>query len=194
MASVMCFSLCSCSAGSDTAEESSGENKALEVDENLLTVEYTIPASFFENTSLEDEVKEMEESGDYIDVIVNDDGSVTAVQTKAQRDQALKDYREEVNETIEKYLNGDEKIASFVNIEYSESMDTFYIYVDPSAYSEWDSLYALAFEMYGYFYQIMNGEAVDDIDVIVNFINNETGETVDSASLQSLLESAQQEE
>lgn len=196
LAALMCTNLCACSNGSDSVAEassvsSSEETKTLEVDENLLTVEYTIPASFYEDTTAEEAAQEMIDTGNYIDVTINEDGSITAKQTKAKRDEGLVKYRQQIDEQIEEYLNGEDAVASFISIDYSNDMDEFSIYVDPNTYSEWDTLYALTFEMSGYFYQLMNGVSVDDMDVIVNFINNDTGEILNTASLRSLLDNAQ---
>lgn len=190
---LLCTGLYACS--SDTASfasnGSSEANDSLQVDENLLTVEYTIPASFYKDSdqTAEEAVQEMIDSGNYIDVVINDDGSITAKQTKAKHEAALLEYKQDVDETINSYLNGENKVESFVNIEYSDDMDEFNVYVDPTNYSEWDGIYALAFEMSGYFYQLMNAVPEDQMDVIVNFINNDTGEIMDSASLRDMLES-----
>ena len=69
--------------GSSQTENTSGNNNsdAMEVDENLLTVDITLPASFFENQS-EEEIKEQALENGCTECVINDDGSVVYTMTK----------------------------------------------------------------------------------------------------------------
>ena len=63
------------------AEETTEENESVEVDENLLTMEITMPAEYMEDTTQEDLDEAVKEYG-FISATLNDDGSSTYVMTK----------------------------------------------------------------------------------------------------------------
>lgn len=165
--------------------ESLEANNSIEVDENLLTVDVTLPASFFEESTDEEIIAEAKGKG-YLATKINDNGSVTYTMTKAKRNEILKDMKSSIDETIEGLLNGDNQVESFLEIKYNESLTTVDIYIDPALYSDWDSFNAMLFYMMGSFYQTFGGVPSDEIDVEVNFINNDTMEVINSGSLKEM--------
>jgi hypothetical protein len=190
---VLLVSLCACSnnrdtefTNSDTTERKETSNE-ISVDENLLTVDITVPASFFEDMT-EEEIESNSKEQGFTKVVINDDGSVTYTMTKAKRQEILNDYKNELNNTIDSYINGENKVASFKSIRYNNDISKIDIRVDSSLYSAWDSMHTLVFYMYGAYYQIFNGVNKDDIEVIVNFIDDSTNEILDSGSFRKWLE------
>ena len=185
----MLLSLVACGGTTDTENKgnstqndgNSENNGSIQVDEGLFTVDITMPASFFDGQT-EDEIKAAAEENGYNSCTVNADGSVTYTMTKAKHQEMLDEFKVSMGETIDGLLNGEDKVASFISIDYADDFSKFDIYVDADAYSMWDSLYALTFYMTGAYYQSFAGVAADEIDVIVNFIDNETKEVLNTAS------------
>ncbi|MBQ9976259.1 MAG: hypothetical protein IJP16_07085 [Clostridia bacterium] len=170
-------------------KEKEGSGESINVDEGLLFVDVTIPAAFFEDMT-EAEIKEEAKEEGYKNCVINEDGSVTYTMTKLQHKEALREYKEEIDENIDDMLNGEDQASSFVSIDYNDTMTKFDIYVDSSLYSDWDSLYALTFYFSGMLYQAIDGVAEEDIDVEVSFIDNETKEVLDSGSYKEFMSDA----
>lgn len=208
LALVMVLSLCSCGgseAPADTgnAEQSTetpkqdaskevedAENSTIEVDEGLLTVEVTLPATFFEEES-EDDIKAAAKENGFSYCTVHEDGSVTYKMSKAKHKEMMNEMKASLDETIEELINGEEAVASFQKIEYADDFSRFDVYVDPETYTDWDSLYVLVFYMSGAYYQAFDGKDMNDVDVVVNFINNVTNETVNSGSFRDWADNAE---
>ena len=172
------------------AEESTAkESEGLSVDENLLTVEVTMPAAFFEDETPEEIQASAKEAG-FLSCTVNSDGSVTYKMTKGKRTEMLQNYKKEIDSTIQEYTSGGENAPqSFKSIAYNDKVTQFDVRVDRTAYenSWFDSLYAMGLYMLGGYYQILDGVPNDQVDVIVNFIDDATGEVIESGSYQEAL-------
>ena len=167
---------------SNTETEENTENSAsIQVDEGFLNVDVTLAATFFEGMT-EEEIKKSAEENGYSNCTVNEDGSVTYTMSKTKHQEMLDDFKASMDETVTELLDGEEKVASFVSIEYNDDFSQVDIYVDATAYTTWDSLHALTFYMTGVYYQSFAGMATDEIDVIVNFIDNATKEVMETAS------------
>ncbi|MBR1696245.1 MAG: hypothetical protein IJ709_12790 [Selenomonas sp.] len=172
------------------AEESTAkESEGISVDENLLTVEVTMPAAFFEDETPEEIQASAKEAG-FLSCTVNSDGSVTYKMTKGKRTEMLQNYKKEIDSTIQEYTSGGENAPqSFKSIAYNDKVTQFDVRVDRTAYenSWFDSLYAMGLYMLGGYYQILDGVPNDQVDVIVNFIDDATGEVIESGSYQEAL-------
>lgn len=174
-------------ASTSTQEPNSEDSQGISVDENLLTVEVTIPASFFEEETPE-EIKAGAADSGMISCDINDDGSVTYKMTKAKHRELMASMKEQIDSSINDMLQGEEAVASFKSVKYNDDMSSFKIYVDPTLYSDWDSMYVLAFYMLGGYYQAFDGVPSEDIDVIVEFIDQTTDEVLDTGSYRSFME------
>lgn len=168
-----------------SAESTEPDGGAIEVDENLLTVDVTLPASYFEDTTEEDVRAGAEENG-FKNVVFNADGSVTYTMTKAQHREVLESYKATVDTSLDDMLNGEEAIESFQKISYNEDMSEFTVQVDPTKYSEWDTLSVIVFYFSGMYYQAFNGVSPEDNHVVVNFVDMNTGEVLDTADSANL--------
>lgn len=171
------------------SDNSSEDEGAISVDENLLTVEVTVPAWFFEDETKEQIEAAAKESG-FSGCTVHDDGSVTYKMSKLKRRQILKEYKKDIDETIQEYTSGGENAPqSFKSISYNSNVTQFDVRVDRAAYEDswFDSMYALGLYILGGYYQIFDGVPNDQIDVVVNFIDDSTGETIESGSLQKAM-------
>lgn len=168
------------------ADESEG---SLSVDENLLTVEVTMPASFFDGETPEEIQADAKEAG-FLSCTVNSDGSVTYKMTKGKRVEILREYKKTIDSIIQEYVSGGENAPqSFKNITYNDKVTQFDVRVDRATYenSWFDSMYALGLYIAGGYYQILDGVPNDQVDVKVNFIDDATGEFIESGSYQDMI-------
>ena len=81
LATTLALSLVACGGKDDSKKESETNNDKIEVDENLLTVELTIPADFVGETTQEELNQTAKEEG-LKSITLNEDGSATYVMTK----------------------------------------------------------------------------------------------------------------
>lgn len=170
------------SSGKTAVEESKSEDSsAIKVDERLLDVQVTLAASFFEDETEEEIIAGAKENG-YKDCVINEDGSVTYTMSKKKHAEVLDELKTNFDELIAGCLEGDDEVASFVDIQHNDDYSKIDIYVDREQYTIWDKLYAMTFYLAGAYYQAFSGAPSDDIDVIVDFIDNETKEVIDTAS------------
>ena len=179
--------------GNASAEKETGNSAGVQVDEGLLNVDVTLAASFFEDQA-EEEIKAAAKENGYSDCKINDDGSVTYTMSKKKHAEMLDEMKTSFDEMIAGYLEGEEKIASFVDIHYNDDFSKVDIYVDAEQYTMWDSLYALNFYITGAYYQAFAGVANGDIDVVVNFIDNATKDVLDTASYKDFISNTSSEE
>lgn len=156
----------------------SEESKGIEVDKNLLTVDITVPASFYEGQTDEEILAAVADKG-YSKTVINEDGSVTFSMTKAQHTANLKEMLGVIDESIDEMLNNGE-VKSFKSITYNNNLTEFEVLVDPELYTNWDNLYAWGLQMLGGFYQSFSGVNSDDIGVVVKFIDENTKEVVET--------------
>lgn len=177
--------------------EADGGIGDIEVDENLIDVEITLSADYFEGETEEDIKAEAQEQG-FKDCKVNEDGSVTYTMSKAKHKEMLAQMKSEMGEMLDDMVNGEGKVPAFVSVEYNDNFSVIDIFVDPAVYTPMDTMYALVLFLVGAYYQAFEGAAEEDVDVVISFIDNTDGETVlDSSSYKTFmanLEAAEQEE
>ena len=182
------LSMSACSLGGKITTDSTEESESkIEVDKGLLNVTVTIPASMY-NTFLEDgekpdydEIKAEAEADGYKSCTVNADGSVTYVIPKSVYNQKLEELRTETAESFDKMAT-DDSYESFTKVEYNKDFSEIKVYVDSAKYSDWDSISALGFYISGAYFQAFSGVQGDKIDVVVKYIDKDTGEVKDTAS------------
>lgn len=77
---------------------------------------------------------------------------------------------------------------SITAVEYDDAMTKFRVSVDAARYTQFESFYVLAFYMQGALYQQFSGVAPDDVDIAVEFVDQATGEVLDTGSYQEMRE------
>jgi hypothetical protein len=186
---ILCLGLIGCGANSEEqapeSEESTGS--PIEYEENLLTVDVTVPSSIFTDKT-DDEILEAANENGYLNCVINDDRSVTYTMTKAKHSEMMQQFKALIDEGFNNMVNGDDAVKSFKSIEYSDDLSLINVYVDSSAYTEFDTLYCLGFYIYGAYYQGFAGIDPDSIDIVINYIDDSTGETLDSMSYRAFIE------
>lgn len=203
LALFLLLSLVACGSGSSDEDSSGSSNSSanasasgsgsqdggtMEVDKGLLNVNVTMPASFFSDMTPEEIQTAAQEQG-YSKCVINQDGSVTYTMTRGKYNEIMEEMKTSLDESIADLVNGENAVESFLKIEYTDNLSEIDVYVDPDTYSSLDSMYAISFYILGAYYQVFGGTSPDDVDVVVNFINNNTNEIIDSASYQDMLNS-----
>lgn len=179
------FVLGGCSAGGDVETDSSSASPAaIEVEEDLVTVDVRIARSLLDQGgSLSDEeiVAGAKEKG--IAAVVEGD-TVVYTMTKPQRDEMLAQMRSSAQDAADELIADDTN--SVTGVEFNDAMTSVKVSVDAARYGALESLLALGFYIQGALYQQFNGVAPDDIDVIVEFVDDATGAVLDTGSYREM--------
>lgn len=164
-------------------EEGEKENSGVVVDKGIITTSITVPSSFFTELKEEDIKSSVAENG-FQSYKINSDGSVTYTMSKAKHKEFIDNFSKEIENAIGEMVKdgGENSVESFLDIKHNKDFSVFDIMIDHDKYTLWDSMYVISFYMQGAFYQIFNGTPNDKIDVVVNFIDNKTGENIESGS------------
>ncbi len=158
-------------------------------------VQVNLPKSYFggETTAeLEENIKANEDVLAY--EINEEEGTVLVTMTEETRDGIRSEMINEWDTNIKKLYEGDEKITSFVNIEYDESFTKFDVYLDNEQLNGMEQLYALLFYAGGSLVQGFDGVAEEDIDVEVNFIDNATKEVQSTSTYKEYIAAMEQQQ
>lgn len=157
--------------------ETTDENQTIEVDENLLTVELTVPADYIGETTQEELDAAAKENG-FKSITLNEDGSATYVMTKGQHKELMSEMTNEFNAALAEMV-GSEDYPNFTNIEANSDFTNFTITTTSTELDFNESFSTMVFYMYGGMYNAFNGTSVDNIHV--NFVNADSGENISSA-------------
>lgn len=179
------------------AEESVSEEETddgITAKKNLLSVEITMPKEFFSEGITQAELDETAAEEGFDKVTLNADGSVTYKMSNSIHQQILDEMKTELDSSCDELLNGEMAVASFKKITYDNDLTEFKIYVDKTTYTEADTFNAYTFYLTGQYYQIFNCVPEEEIDVIVNFIDSETEEVLNTGKLSDMQEEAKEPE
>ncbi len=151
----------------------------------LVTVQ--LPAAYVNNESREDLADDLDLENSS-KITMNEDGTATVQLTESQRQEERNELNEEYSEEIKDLysLDSDDRVQSFVKIDYDKAYTTFDVYVDSSLFQESDKAYAVLLLFSGEVIQSFDGVTPENIDAIVNFIDNETKENIYSVSLKEI--------
>lgn len=167
---------------SNTQDEkvSSGNENSVTVDENLLTIDITLPASFFEDEDMStfDPDSYAEEQG-FKKAALNENGSVTVTMTKAKHKELMSEMNKSAEDSYAALIQA-EDTPYITDIKHSDSYDTVDIIVDSQGYE--DAGLAAAFiplTVYfpAAFYQMFAG---DEQYCEISIVDAETGDTLES--------------
>lgn len=166
-----------------TAESTEGDISELdslgdiEVEENLFSVELTIPAEYIGESTQEDLDAIANENG-YKSVTLNSDGSATYVMTKAQHEEMMNELAANINDSLAQMI-GSEDYPNITEVVANDNFTEFTVTTTSTELSLNESFSVLAFYMYGGMYNIFNGTPVDNVHV--DFINADSGENIGSS-------------
>lgn len=171
----------------DEEDVNNDTNQKVEVDEGLLEVEVTLPASFFSDSeeevtqeSLEEKIKD--EDG-IKSVKLNEDGSVTYEMTKKKQKEMLDEIKASIDESCQSLVDSED--TSFVSIDYNDDVTEFTCVMTNTEPNLSESFSVISIYLLGAYYNTFAGES--DFDVKVQYVNEESGETVYEGSYQEWL-------
>jgi hypothetical protein len=180
LSTILLLTACGSSNKADEAVPSSSAEQGVEVDQNLLSVDVTIPASFYEdNPQTQEELQKNSDDNDLGKATLNEDGSVTLRMSKAQHSKFLEEMKVGFDEIIQQTVNDQPEI--FSEISYNNDVTKFVVVVDKDKFKDDFGAgfigFALAFQ--GMFYQAFNGNT--DPQVLIDYKDQETGEVFDTS-------------
>lgn len=149
------------------------------VDNNLLTVDITFPASFYTDsqTKPSNELTEKEKANGYTAVKVNDNGSVTYTIKKSAYNKIVAETKESTIQTLNEIVTSG-NYPSVKKIGYNNSLSKISVYVDKNAYNQnMDSFAMLNIQIAVAFYQVISQ---DKNPLEISVIDISTNETFDT--------------
>lgn len=162
----------------------------IEVDENLLTVELTIPADYIGDTTQEELDATATEEG-FKSITLNEDGSATYLMTKKQHREMMEEMAANINASLSEMV-GSENYPNITDITANSDFTEFTVTTTSTELSLSESFSAMAYYMYGGMYNIFNGTPVENVHV--DFVNADSGEIMNSADSSDLGDTEQPEE
>lgn len=181
MVATLALSLIACGNNENKATNSSDsktENDKIEVDENLLTVELTIPADIIGETTQEKLDQTAKEEG-IKSITLNEDGSASYIMTKKKHREMMVDIKASIDEGL-KALVGSEDYPNFTKVEANNDYTVFTITTTSTELDLSESFSVLNFYVQGGLYNAFNGTPVDNIHV--DFVNAASGEIISSSN------------
>ena len=163
----------------DSLQEDEDELSAIgdvEVENGILTVSITLPASLVKDVTQED--LDNDTSGTYQSAELNDDGSVTMKLTKTQYKGMLASISQELDACIKEISESDD--YNINKVEHNDDFSKFDVTLSTDEVGLYDSIASLAFYMYGGMYQIFKGSK--SANVVVNYYDT-NGALIESSDL-----------
>lgn len=179
---------CSKQEKKEASNETAKEKSTVEVKSKILTKDITISKEFLDLAEIanpQESIDELVKNNVIKSGKVNSDGSVTYTMTPSQHKDYMKSLKDSFDESNQDLIN--DSSNSITDIKYNENLSKFDVYVDPNSYTDFDSFLSLGFYLQGGFYRMFNGDK--DASVIVNFINKDTNEILNTADSSELLNS-----
>jgi PBP1b-binding outer membrane lipoprotein LpoB len=160
----------------ESKEDTAKKDESVEVDKKLFNVEVTLPASMFEDESLDTIKAEAKENG-IKEVTKNEDGSITYKMSKSTHKKMLKEISASIDETIEETKTS-EDFVSIKDITHNGSFSEFTMVVNKEKYeNSMDAFATMSLGMSGMLYQMYDGVSEDEYSVTINVEDETTGET-----------------
>ena len=176
------------SAVSENDDEESVSRNSLDVlggvdvDAGLFSVTITLPQDFVSYESQE-ELDEVVKAKGYKSGTLNSDGSVTLVMTKEQHRELMAAVSETIDEGLADMIES-EDYPNITAISANDNYTVFTITTRNEEISLGETMSVLTFYLYGGMYAVFSGEDVDNIHV--DFVNEASGEIIDSADSKNL--------
>lgn len=149
------------------------------VDNNLLTVDITFPASFYADskTKPSTELTAEDKANGYTAVKVNSDGSVTYTIKKSAYNKIVAETKNSTIQTLNEIVTSG-NYPSVKKIGYNNSLSKISVYVDKNAYNQnMDSFAMLNIQIAVAFYQVISQ---DKNPLEISVIDISTNETFDT--------------
>ena len=165
----------------DKGVKSSSSDQSISVDKNLLTVDVTVAASFYEGDKMTQEKLDAEAAKNgYGKAKLNSDGSVTFRMSKAQHKKALAEMKKSLDDYIQETVN--DSPGMYREITYNKNISEFSVVVDKAKYEEdfgAGGMIGFGIGMLSSFYQMFNG-ASGNPKVTIKLIDASTGKVFET--------------
>ncbi|MFP7494974.1 FctA domain-containing protein [Terribacillus saccharophilus] len=172
-------------------ETSSNEEKGVEVDKNLLSVEVTLPASLYEGEEAEEVVAEAEKDG--AKVTPNEDGSYTFKMSKSDHKKMMDEMSTEIGSSVDELVTSGD-YTSFQDIQYNDDFSKFKVIVDKEAYeNSMDAFASFSLGIAGMMYQLFDGADPDEYSVTITIEDEASGDVLDEVVYPDAMEDANTE-
>lgn len=175
------LSLVAC-GGNDSSKTDNDNNDQVNVEENLFSVELTVPADFMSETTQEDLDQLVSEKG-YKSITLNEDGSATYVMTKSQHKELMAEIETNIKTELDSLIES-EDYPNFTKIEANSDFTSFTITTKSTELDFNESFSTIIFYMYGAMYNAFSGNDVDNIHV--DYVNADSGEIISSGDSSDL--------
>lgn len=186
LALCLALSLAACGSGGTSSDASGSQSGgASQATQPLQDGQVTLPANFFTGMTEEKIQTSAQEQG-FSQCVVNQDGSVTYTVTAEQRSQIMEATKSSMDSSISDLTSGEDADKIFAKIEYNDDMSQFDCYVAPDADTP-NTAYAYSFCTLGAYYQIFSGVSMDQVNVVVRFVNSSTNQEIQSVTYQDML-------
>lgn len=156
--------------------------QGITVDKNLLSVDVTVPASFYEGEKItQEKLNDEAAKKGYGKATLNPNGSVTFRMSKSQHNKALADMKKSVDDYIQETVNDSPKI--FKEISYNKSMTEFNVVVDKKNFEDdfAAGMIGLGIGIMSSFYQMFNG-VKDEPKTTIKLTDVATGKVFDTTT------------
>ncbi len=184
LAVLLGVSLAGCSnngtAGTDEPE-TTDETQTIEVDEGLINVTITLPASFFEmmETTPEEYVSSQAEEARFKETKLNDDGSVDITMSKKDYKDLMSGLSESIDNSLQELVDDTENYPNIIGVKVNDDYSKFTVTVDSGEVTMMDGFTAILFYYLGGMYQMFGGSKTPQ--VIVEYVNKD-GDVIETAN------------
>lgn len=185
LAAALAMSLVACGGNDDSKKESETNNDKIEVDENLLTVELTIPSDFVGETTQEELNQTVEEEDGLKSITLNEDGSATYVMTKKKHKEMMSEIKTGIDEELQAMV-GSEDYPNFTKVEANDDYTSFTITTTSTELDLAESFSVMNLYVQGGLYNVFNGTPADNIHV--DFVNADSGAIISSSDSSDMAE------
>lgn len=151
----------------------------IEVENKLLTVTLTMPADFVTATTQEELEESAKETGNFISVKLNDDGTATYVMTKSAHKELMDTTRAGFEQQLQEMVRS-EDYPKITDIKVNDDFTKFEVTTENEEPDLAESFASLGFYMMSGTYHVFNGTQPDNCQVV--FYNAQTGEIIQEAN------------
>ena len=178
------FALVGCSSGEPShpvvnpqPAHSAEPTKTPEVDPSTAIVAVTLPP-LFSAEKTDDEITVEAAAQGVFDISINDDGSITYRMTMDERDRLLAEAKSDAEHELAALTEGEGAAPSFRGLSYGPEFQEFTVKVDPALWDSTHSFWSMEIYKPALRYQAVNGVPLDDLRVVVKYVDMDTGELI----------------
>lgn len=169
-----------------SAQESSAAESSAQAEE---LVPLVLPRDFFtDGEEMTDEDLQQMIAMQGYECTINPDGTVTWMLPKPELDAFLQDFKDELDASILEMTQGEDAAGGIIKVEYNDDLTEFDMTIDQEKFGFAESMYQMAFYLYGAYYQMFSGVPEDDIDILIRKIDQATGEVIETNTYKEFME------